>query len=326
MSKPASSTQPQRYHVASTNDIHRLAVYEWNDVKEPIGVLHLVHGMKEHMLRYDDFARYLNMQGFIVVGYDHLGHGNTVESPDDFGYFGDSQGARHLKNDCTMMTLYFAEKYFNFPLYLLGHSMGSFITRLSLLQSAPFLSGYICMGTAGPQPIMAFGRVYSELLSLLRGTRNSTTLTDKLLETYSLRRIPEAHSSNAWISRDPETVRKYDEDPKTSFLFTNQGFADLFDLQLACNQKEWFQRYPNYLPIYLVSGEEDPIGNFGKDVPRIASMLLDAGAKDVSYKLYPRARHEILNEVNREQVYYDISAWMEDHLPYAPDEVPHAQV
>lgn len=286
-------------------------VYLWQPETAPRGVLQVIHGMKEHMARYDDFAQFLTAQGYVVCGHDHPGHGRSGGQDAHLGYFGEDQGAKLLLQRCRQVTGMLTRQYPELPLFLLGHSMGSFLGRLCVLHQPEVYQGFLCMGTGGERRMASVGRVLAEALVRIQGGQTEGRFLDRLTFHGYNKRCTLDGESRAWLSRDPDVVAAYVADPLTYPYFTNAGYRDLYELQMAATSKAWVQRVDKMLPILLVSGKEDPVGGYGKDIVQLYEQLMLAGAQDVTCQLYEGARHELLNEMNREEIYYDLYTWME---------------
>ncbi|MFV0401838.1 MAG: alpha/beta fold hydrolase [Oscillospiraceae bacterium] len=307
-------SQLTKERIPGSDGIHQLSVTIWEEPAEIKGVVQIVHGMREYVERYNEFAVYLVNHGFVVAGHDHLGHGDTAV-PGEEGFFGEKDGAKALVLDCVRVTRWLRDRYPGLPLFLLGHSMGSFVGRLAILQTASTLSGFLCLGTGGGKAFTPYARVLTGLLSKAKGPGGQSGIAHKVMNAYSAKNLNSEEAEDAWISRDPAVVSRYSGDERTRFEFTNQAYSDLLDLQIAANRKEWYRMVDKHLPILLLSGTNDPIGDMGKDLPKIWRKLAEAGVQDIEYKQYPGARHELLNELNRREVFSDILGWLEEHLP-----------
>lgn len=309
---------PKKYMqitLTSSGGLEKTAVYLWHPAGEVRGVVQIIHGMREHMGRYDDFAAFLTTQGYAVLGHDQMGHGKSGSGDAAFGFFGEKDGPKTLVKNCHRITRLAQKRYPGAPIFLLGHSMGSFIGRLYILHYAQEIAGFICMGTGGERKLAPLARALAEVAVRTRGHKADGRLLDKLTFSQYTRRCPEEPSRMAWLSRDPQIVEKFEWDALIRPYFTNAGFRDLYEIQIAASGKQWAGRVDKTMPILLVSGSEDPVGDYGKGVVQVYERLKMAGALDVECKLYEGARHEILNEINREEVYYDLFSWMEEHLP-----------
>lgn len=294
----------------SSNQIDTVCATVWTPQGEARGILQLCHGMCEYIDRYDHFARYLAGNGFIVCGNDHIGHGQTAGSEEKLGYFAPSDGAQHLINDVHQLRKWMQEETAGLPYFLLGHSMGSFITRNYIVQHPKGLSGYICCGTSGPNPLASVGIRTANHMIKKHGDRYRSSLLKSLAFKNYNRKYGKGAPEFAWVSRDEAVTEAYEKDPYCNFTFTAGAFRDLFTLLQTVSQDDWAGKVNKYLPILLLSGEMDPVGGYGKGVEKVYRRLSDSGVYDLKYKLYLGARHELLNETNREEVYVDILNWI----------------
>ncbi|MCQ2354527.1 MAG: alpha/beta hydrolase [Clostridia bacterium] len=306
--------EPIRGTFKSTDGIHESVYKIWEPEGEIRGIVQLSHGMCEHTARYDEYARHLSARGIVFAGNDHLGHGETAKDDKDLGFFGGKNGGNLLVDDVHKMTKILKEKYPDIPLVLLGHSMGSFVARLYLSEYAEELDGAIIMGTMGTKSPTTLGKILAASIRLVRGDRHRSKLLKKIVfGGYTKRFGKNAHPAS-WISKDTERVLKYAADPKCTFDFTAAGYFDLFDMVSCVSTPEWAARIPVDLPMLLISGAEDPVGSYGKGVGQVAGLIAGAGAKDLTVKLFPGDRHEVLNETDREDVYEYIDGWLRDHV------------
>lgn len=276
-------------------------------------VLQLCHGMCEYILRYEPFAAYLCAHGIAFAGNDHLGHGETAACAEDLGYTVD---AAHMVADVRTLTGLLKERFGkDIPFFFAGHSMGSFIARTYLSRyGREGITAAIIIGTAGPGAPTGAGKAVAKLLGALRGDRYRSQLLKSMAFGSYTKRCPKGCSPSAWISRDEALVARYDADPFCSYLFTVRGYIDLFTLLGGVSAKSWAGTVPKDLPVLLTAGEEDPVGAYGKGVRAVYDRLCAAGVQDVTLKLYPGDRHEILNEPDRETVYADLLAYLEQHI------------
>lgn len=298
----------------STDGKTDVAVYIWTPEDTAVrGVVQIIHGMREHMGRYADFAAFLNAKGYAVCGCDHIGHGETVGETGKYGHFGEKDGAKFIVRDCRKLTQIIQKRFPDVPYTVLGHSMGSFIGRLYIIGYSENIDGFICMGTGGANPVASAGRLVAEGMIRMGKGEKAGKLLDKIAFGNYNKNIPNAASKNAWLTRDAAIVEAYDNDAHTRELFTNHGFRDLIDMQIAATSRKWAEQAPKELPILIVSGTADPVGDYGKGVTQVYDSLKKAGVQNVTLKLYLDARHEILNEINKEEVYCDIFDWMEEN-------------
>lgn len=299
-----------RFSIPSSDGKTELAAYKLVP-EQPRAMVQISHGMKEYFLRYEGFADYLAQNGFLVFGHDHLGHGNTAKSSDDLGF---TVSADALAEDVHKLSLAMKKEHPTLPLILFGHSMGSFIARAVLEQYATDYAAAVICGTGGPDTPAGAGKLLAGLLIALRGERHrSAFVTGVAFGTYN-KKFEKGCDKNAWLSCDTAIVDRYNADPFCAYTFTLRGYADLFSLVGKVNRRAWFHALPKDLPLLVVSGAEDPVGSWGKGVRAVADRLRNADMKDVTLRLYPEMRHEILNEIGKEQVWKETLKWMEQSL------------
>ena len=295
----------------SNDGVHKLHVVIWEPEGVARAVVQISHGMVEHIGRYSDFAAFLCENGFVVIGNDHLGHGRTAANNADFGYFCPEHRSATVVKDIHKVTRYAKSRYKNMPYFLLAHSMGSFLARRYLMTYGGELDGTILLGTGGQkESVLITGMIYAKLMSLFVGERHRSEFVKKQSFHTYLDRIPDHSSENEWISRDKNVVAAYDADELCSFNFTLNGYYTLFEVIDYIQKKKNIQKIPKDMPIFFASGEEDPVGGYGKWVRQIVDEYKKAGIKNIKLKMYKNDRHELLNELDREVVYADILNWL----------------
>lgn len=296
----------------STDKKTPLHVCAWNYVKEPRGVVQLIHGMTEYIERYAYFAQYLNKLGFIVVGHDHLGHGASVD-PDEpiYGFFGEN-GVKTLLSDIDQVKQWAQTNYPNVPYFMLGHSMGSFALRTYLQVYPVDIQGAIFMGTGTQPKGLTLAYPLIKRMAKVKPKTTGTVINKMAFASYN-KPFKEA-SPFSWLSKNPENLRRYEADPKLGFTFTLNGFETLFALVSRANQKNWMAPIPKTLPILIISGAEDPVGDFGKGPKKIAKDLEENGFYDVTLNLFDTLRHEILLEKEFQEVVDRIEDWLVKHV------------
>ena len=283
----------------------------------PRAVLQMTHGMVEYIGRYEELARFLAGQGIAAVGHDHLGHGGTAAGKEDYGYFGRPDGNRLLLDDIFAVTRWAKAlpALAGLPWFLLGHSMGSFYARQYLCEHGGELSGAILMGTGWqPRAAALAGRALCHLLAAFKGWHYRSKLVDGMAFGSYNRSFAPARTSKDWLNRDGREVDRYLADERCSFRFTLNGYDSLFTGLARLCDRRLLAQVPKDLPLLFLSGADDPVGSRGKGVERAAQSLRDAGVRHIAVKLYPAARHELLLELNRQEVFADIQAFMEQHI------------
>ena len=306
--------QKQENFYLSSDGRTRIHAITWQGEGQPRAVLQLVHGICEYVDRYDAFASFLAERGFLVVGNDHLGHGKSWQQPEREGLFAEQNGWDRVVEDVEALRAKTAAEHPGLPYFLLGHSMGSFITRRVVALDGEGLAGYICCGTAGRNPLTELGIGLAGIVTALRGPKRTGRFLNAMAFQNYNRRFPEDDNELAWLSRDKDGYPDASEDPKCHFVFTNAGFRDLFRLLDSVTGPKWSDRVPKDLPIVLFSGEMDPVGSYGKGPRQVYGWLKASGVRDLSLKLYPDARHELHNELNRDEFLEDVVAWCDRHM------------
>lgn len=296
----------------SRDEVSKIHAVKWEPEGTPIAVFQIVHGMAEHIDRYDEFARFLAEKGFVVVGNDHLGHGKTAsENQNEYGYFCRQDPATVLVRDVHRLKKMTQEQYPGVPYVLFGHSMGSFITRNYLVKYGKGIQAAIISGTGDPSKAsLTGGKIACGLVGLFCGQKHISPFLDHLsFGTYN-KRIKNKRTDNDWLSANEENIDRFIADPDCGHIFTVNGFKTLLTLISRLKDMEYVKQMPRELPVFFVAGSEDPVGEYGEAVKRVYKQFQDIGMKHVSLKLYEGNRHEILNEDNRADVAGDIYAWV----------------
>ena len=284
----------------------------WRPEGAPRAVVQLVHGMAEHMDRYDPVARRLNRAGLAVIGHTHLGHGPRAQRQ---GYFADHDGWQRLIDDVHRLRGIAQEQFPGLPYLMLGHSMGSFVTRCYLQEHGEGLAGAMLSGTGHfDRKTVTAALAAANLVCLLGGARKPSALIDRLAFGGCNKPFAPCRTDFDWLSRADAEVDKYVADPYCGFLFTGSGYRELFRGLKRLTDLEALRRMPKELPLLLFSGDSDPVGGMGRGVEQVAREMRDAGMEHVEVRLYPGGRHEILNETNRDEVVRDVIIFAEQCL------------
>lgn len=307
-------TDGKEFYYPSSDGIHQCYAREWLPEGPPRAVVQLIHGVAEYVGRYDSFASWLAGHGFLVAGEDHLGHGRTVED-EKYGCFGPKNGWNLVTRDIRRLRELEGERYPEVPYFLLGHSMGSFLARTYLINYPGTVTGAILSGTGQEgAATVAMGKLLCNVLCRTKGPEYHSNLVHSMaLGAYNKQFAPNRTSAD-WISRDEQVVDKYLLDPLCTFQPTVGMYRDMMGgLQYIADPKNLRKMYKT-TPIYFFSGDHDPVGQSGKGVQKVAGFFRSAGCTDVTVKLYPNGRHEMLNELNKQEVYQDILSWLEAKL------------
>ena len=305
----ASQTQSEPLSIASATGQGFLHGDFYWPASQPQAGLLVVHGMAEHRRRYDPFAAYLSSRGFLVLVYDQAGHGESSPDAAHLGFFAKTAGDRLVREDVASMLAQLTSRLESRPVFILGHSMGSLIVRDFLALDHPRVDGVILTGTSGPNPALPVGRLVANWLYRIRGPHHRSRFLDRLLHLGYLSRIANPKTEFDWLTRDPQLVRDYVADPLCGYPFTVAALLDLMSWTDRVSRPAWAERVDPAMPILLASGDQDPVGQYSSGVQKVYDWLL-AQERKVTLRLYQGARHEILNETNRQQIQSDLYDWM----------------
>ena len=302
----------------STADGTQLHVNRWLPDGPAKAVVQVAHGMAEHSERYARFAQRLTDAGYAVYAGDHRGHGGTAVRPEDAGYFADAKGWDTVVDDLRLLSDHAREENPGLPFFLLGHSMGSFLSRSYAIRFGEDLDGLVLSGTGGdPGPLGKVGLAIAAAQARLRGRRHASGLMDRLTFGQYNAAFKPNRTKFDWLSRDEAEVDKYIADQRCGNVFTAGFYADLLGGLATINSDRALAGIRADLPIHLASGSLDPVGDQGKGVRQVADQYRRLGVRDVTVKLWPDARHEIFNETNRDEVESEVVGWLDAHLPAA---------
>ena len=280
-----------------------------------VGVIHIAYGMAEHMGRYEAFCETMVQKGFVVTGYDYPGHGKTLREGQVSGYLCEQDPADMLIENTHVLNKLTVEAYPEVPYILMGHSMGSFLVRNYMSRYGEEISAAILLGTAQqPKALVGFGKFLNGTQKILFGSKHKSKLLNHLCFGSNIKRFKPARTPSDWLTRDTEIVDRYNADSMCGFLFTANGFDGLFELISRMNRAETVEKIPKSLPVLILSGTMDPVGDFGKGPEKVYELLKKTGLEKVEIRLYEGARHELLNETNREEIMSDIYEWIEKKI------------
>ncbi len=278
------------------------------------GIVQIVHGMCEYMERYTDLAEYLCDKGYAVCGEDHMGHGRSVGEGGIYGYFGREEGADHLVEDVEKLHRIMKETYKDTPYIIFGHSMGSFIARNWFAQYGNDCAGLILSGTAKSNKLLRPLTILAKFQRLFGGDKRAAAMLARTINKQYMKKISKPQTPADWISNDTEVVKKYMSDPLCTFTFTHSGYVDLFTLLKDCNTASWYGSIPKDKPILLISGDEDPVGDYGEGPQEIYDKLIESGQVKVTIDIRHGMRHEPHNEIGKESVYQRYASWLYDNF------------
>lgn len=301
----------KEFYYPSSDGVTQIHAIEWLPDGEVKAVLQICHGMVEYIDRYDGFAKYLTERGFCVVGHDHLGHGKSVQSQEYLGFFHETDGNKFVITDIHKLRCMIRKEYPEVPYFMMGHSMGSFLLRQYLAMRGEGLAGAIIMGTGYmPYGLLAAGQKVCKAIAAVKGWNYRSEFVNQLGMGGYNKQFEPSESTKDWITSDEEMRKAYEADPLCSYTFTVNGYYQMFEGMKTLTKKGAVEKIPKDLPVFFVSGAEDPVGENGKGVMKVFQQYQNSGLKDVQIKLYPGDRHEILNETDRMEVYEDLYQWM----------------
>lgn len=294
-------------------DNDKTYIHKWAPDKNIKGIVQIAHGMAEHTARYDHFATALVREGFVVYANDHRGHGESARSLEDLGYISDYDGFADMVADMKSVTNIAKVQNPGMPIILFGHSMGSFLAQHYIQLHGGGINGVILSGTTGKPPaIVDAGIILAKVIMKTKGRRASGKRLDKMIFGHYNDRFEANKTKFDWLSSDPEEVAKYVADPYCGTLFPISFFHDLLVGMRRIHNKEFLQSVPKELPIYIFGGGDDPVSNYGLGITSLANTYKTLGIKQVTTKIYPAGRHEMLNETNKEEVIEDTIEWIKN--------------
>ena len=295
----------------STNGRTEIHVRRWDPDGEVRGTVQIAHGIAEHASRYDGFMEFLAENGFVAAANDHLGHGQSVTDESELGFFAEHGGWDLAVGDMHKLhDILFAENP-SLPFFLFGHSMGSFLTRTYIIRYPSELTGAVICGTGQQSSaLVGAGNAMAKFVCSVRGVKHKSGLLNKTaFGKYNSEFVP-VRTMFDWLSRDEANVDKYMKDPLCGFVPSASLFRDMMGGIAFIGNAENVGKMRKDLPVLFISGDKDPVGEDGKGVKRAFALFQDAGMKDVKLILYPDCRHELLNELNKDEVMNDVLSWM----------------
>lgn len=276
-------------------------------------ILQITHGMQEYIMRYQEFAEYMTERGFLVVGHDHIGHGDSIRSNEDLGFFTEDDQSNVLVEDIHQLRCRIQKENPGIPYFILGHSMGSYLLRKYITLHGNNLRGVILVGTGSmPDAQMKMGMFLCRFIAKFFGWHYRSKFVKKLsfAGPYKVYDVTGKNLENNWLTKDLEIAGKYYQDSKCNYGFTISGYYGLMETVYYDNQPEHIAKVPKKLPLFLMSGDKDPVGNMGAGVKKAYHQYEEAGIEDITWKLYENDRHELLNETDRKDAYKEIYTWI----------------
>lgn len=294
--------------------VGKIHVCRWEPEGKPKAVVQIVHGIAEYAQRYSPFAEFLTSHGFLVVAEDHMGHGGSIGKPEEMGCF---QGGWFAAVADTYRLLRDTKKEFpDVPYVLFGHSMGSFMVR-TVLQQYPDsgIAACVICGTGWmPELVLKAGIQACNAVSKLSGTQKHSKFLQRLVFSGYNRKVEHPKTNSDWLNRDARCVKAYEDDPLCGFVPSAGLFHAMLTGILYIQKDENLVKMEKALPVYFIAGGDDPVGDYGKGVRKAAAAFEAAGMQKVDCRIYPLCRHEILNEINRQEVFEDTLGWIEKNV------------
>lgn len=302
------------YYIAiKQKDDYVTKLSQFNCQRKPKASVLILHGMAEHQKRYSDFINFLNVHDIDVYIYDHRGHGVNNKIT-DLGFISHSKGHQIVLNDAITISQYIEKNNRSNKFFLFGHSMGSIIAR-NIIQSKYNYNGVILSGTTfPPKSVLTFGLIITSIVKKINGPKHISPLLNNLI--FGSKNFTNLSNRTVfdWLTRNNQIVGSYINDPYCGFTCTASFYNDLLKLTYHASKKKLICQTKRELPIYLISGEADPVSNNGKEIKKYHRLLKKSGFSNVSMKLYPDCRHELLNELINDEVYIDILHWISKRI------------
>ncbi|WP_341518092.1 alpha/beta hydrolase [Bacillus paramobilis] len=287
---------------------------KWLPERDPRGIIQIAHGMTEHAGVYTDFIAALLKAGYGVYAHDHKGHGKTVKREEDYGHFKPNVGWNEAVSDVIFVSETIRKEQ-TCPLFLLGHSMGSFLSRRAVQLKGELYDGFLISGTGGnPGVLGSIGHKVATIEMKLRGEKTKSPMLNFLSFGNFNSHFKPNRTKFDWLSSDNSQVDKYIADPLCGFICTTSFYRELFSGVLEVNKLEEFKKTPKNLPIHIFSGDRDPVGDMGKGVKEVYENFKKCEVKDVTLRLYENGRHEMFHEVNKDEVFQDLISWLDKHI------------
>ena len=302
------------YFLSSDNSTQIHAIKCYNKNIKITRVMQIIHGMTEYIDKYIPFMEYLSSFGFLVVGHDQLGHGSSFTTSENQGYFGEPDPNLNLIEDIHKLRQITQEQYKSLPYFILGHSMGSYLLRQYITIYNNNIAGVLLLGTGYVSPcVTSFGLKLVSIWACFKGWKHKSNFIHGIVSGSEIKKYDTTGKdlNNSWLTRDPEMAKKLIHDKKSNFIFTLNGFYGLLQcVNYVCNNSN-VVKIKSTLPILFLSGKNDLVGDYGKGVIKSAEIMKNIGSIDVTVKLFENDRHELLNEIDRNDVYNFIINWTE---------------
>ncbi len=302
----------EEFTIDSRDGKTALHAVKWLPETEPVCILQIIHGMNDYIQRYEEMAQYFAGKGILVVGDDHLGHGSSVSKGGQYGYICETDGATVMVRDEHRLKKTIQQQYPGVPYLIFGHSMGSFILRNYLIRYGSGIDGAIICGTGNPAKWqLVAGKFVTTLLGKLRGDHYVSGFVANMTSKAYMKVIENPRTCHDWICSDPKVVDAYAKDPQGGgFTFSVNAYHVLYELADRMQNKKELAKMPKKLPVLIVSGTEDPVGERGKAPQKLYDDFLNLDMTKVTFKLYNGCRHELYNEPVKETFFLDLENWI----------------
>ncbi len=297
----------------SMPDGEKVALHSWIPDGEIRWVVQICHGMIEYAKRYDHFSVFLCQHNVAVYAHDQRGHGDTACTFDKLGFISGKNGFQTVIEDLREVINQVKQRHSFCKMILLGHSFGSYVSQGYIEQYGADVDACILSGTSGSRPFLVWtAKCMAFIIKTVKGATFRSEFMNKLIFGNYNRRVQNPKSKNAWLTRDESIVEKYDSNVYTTFIPAIGFFYDLFSGLSQIHKERKIDAIPKNMPVFIFGGQDDPVGDYGKLVEKLYRLYLFAGIRHVSLRLYPGGRHEMLNEINRQEVMVDLFNWMEE--------------
>lgn len=295
-------------------DGKKIFVYCWDNVLNPKAVIQIFHGMAEHAGRYEHFAKHLNSKGFIVYINDHRGHGKTAGAVEQLGYIGED-GFNKIVEDGHLINEFIQKNHKDLPILIFGFSFGSFVAQEYMISYGSKLKGVILCGSAARTgPEIALGKILANLQLMIFDDKKKSRLLNYLTFFGYNKRIKNNTYKFEWLSCNLDVIKKYEDDPLCGTVFTTGFYYYFFKALRELYKKDRLDKIPKTLPVLIISGSEDPVGNYGSWVKKLYKIYKNLGVSNLKLKLYHGARHELINESNQQEVFSDLVTWIDKQI------------
>lgn len=294
----------------SSHDEQKIFLRIWDQVEKPIGIVQIIHGMAEHSKRYEMFAYFLNKNGYIVYADDHRGHGHSLTKEEVYGYIG-RDGFQNIVKDEQLISEQIKKNYPQLPLYIFAHSFGSFIGQEYIILNSEKIDGIILSGSAKQNGLdVKMGRILATIQNIVLDNKKEAKLIDQLSFGIYNKKFKNQQPSSSWLTRDPKVLEHYKEDELSGFVSPINFYYELFHAFKLLYQKKRLEKIEKDLPLLIISGDMDPVGKYGAAVQALYEQYKQIDLENVTLKLFEDARHELVNELNNQEVFSYINNWL----------------